>query len=44
VLLDGHDYPTNAGGFGRRLLSLACAPKAVCVTGDAAGRVFTATG
>jgi hypothetical protein len=44
VGLDSHDYPTNAGGFGRRLLSLACAPKAVCVTGDAAGRVFSATG
>jgi hypothetical protein len=44
VLLDGHDYPTNAGGLGRRLLSLACAPTSVCVTGDAAGRVFSSTG
>ena len=44
VLLDSHNYPTNAGGLGRRLLSLACAPKSVCVTGDAAGRVFSSTG
>ncbi len=44
VLLDNHNYPTNAGGFGRRLIGLACAPKSVCVTGDAAGRVFSSTG
>ena len=44
VLLDGHDYPTSAGGLGRRLIGLACAPESVCVTGDAAGRVFSATG
>jgi hypothetical protein len=31
-------------GNGRRLIGLACAPKSVCVTGDAAGRVFSATG
>ena len=43
VLLDNHNYPTNAGGFGRRLIGLACAPKSVCVTGDAAGRVLSST-
>ena len=44
VLLDNHNYPTSGGGLGRRLTSLACAPKSVCVTGDAAGRVFSSTG
>jgi hypothetical protein len=44
VRLVSHNYPTIGGGLGRRLTSLACAPKAVCVAGDAAGRVFSSTG
>ena len=44
VGLDSHNYPTNAGGLGRRLLTVACAPKSVCLTGDAAGRVFSSAG